>query len=139
MTKRTRALGLLTCAMLLLTLVAGCSLRIGSAKDESVRAASAFVGVWEDQETLSRAIIALEKGKPVVMKYVDSDGEDFPVLRQSWDGTQLSYTYKVPSTGFEVEIVSQGVAGDVMSTTWSNTDTEGGHSSGTQDFLKVEK
>lgn len=64
-------------------------------------------------------------------------GDVYPVGKQDWDGRVLRWTYEMPSSGFLVEIVTTGVAGDILSSTWTNRAPDGTRNSGTQDFTRL--
>ena len=74
-------------------------------------------GIWEDTQSHSTVIIEEKGGTPTVVSVYGAGGEDFEV-KSKWDGTKLSWTYRVPSTGIVVEFATQIVQGNILRCTY---------------------
>ncbi|MFA7332498.1 MAG: hypothetical protein WC326_15625 [Candidatus Delongbacteria bacterium] len=126
-----RTIGALV-ALVGLLLVMGCMPGKGSLSAADKAAMAPYVGVWQDLETLSLTTVVLKADQLQVQSVVDADGENFPVTAQKWDGTVLSWTYHVPSSGYNVRIATTGLDGDILNSTWANDEA-----SGTQEFKRL--
>lgn len=99
---------------------------------EAPKAASPLAGAWIDLETNSVLTIAEQGGKLRVVSVVAQDGEDYPITQQEQRGGDLAFTYHVPSTGYDVTIITKGVEGNTLKSTWANA-----NASGEQDFERA--
>ncbi|MEZ4267627.1 MAG: hypothetical protein R3F39_14710 [Myxococcota bacterium] len=104
----------------------------GTDGDTVQRDSAALEGVWEDTDTGTRFTVALQRGIAHVTAIVDSDGEVFEIRSEGWEDGKLTWTYFVPSTGYENKFVVTRIGADMLDSTWAGT---GG--SGTQDLARV--
>jgi hypothetical protein len=103
----------------MLALSAGCP-KQGSTGPTSGASAVAMAGQWRDEGGTS-VTIEDRGGQPFVRKIVDGDGEVFPVAGQGYANGKFQWIYEVPSTGYVVTIVVEGMEGDrIIHTSWSN-------------------
>ena len=84
-----------------------------------------FIGVWEDPDTATAVHFTIEAhdGKPTVVAAEDTTDslERFDLTSSSYDQTEgLTWSYRVPSTGFDVRFVCSGVDGETMHCKFSN-------------------
>jgi hypothetical protein len=115
----------------MLALSAGCP-KQGSTGPTSGASAVAMAGEWRD-ESGTHVSIEARGGQPFVRKIIDSDGEVFPVAGQGYTNGKFQWIYEVPSTGYVVTIVVEGMSGDrVIHTSWSNDHDM----SGTEDMFR---
>ena len=94
-------------------------------------AARQLVGIWEDPETMDRTrfTIVLDAGEPVVISAIGSDGdrEEMELQQSDWDGSNLTWTYLVPSTGYVVTFTTMSAEPEVLHTSWHNSANASGH------------
>jgi len=91
-----------------------------------------LIGVWQDQKTHGNTTIKDQDGTLVVVSVEASDGEKYVVLESKIENGNLKWSYKVPSTGYVLNMEVTSVSGDVMNCHWSNSTA-----SGMQDFKRV--
>ena len=92
----------------------------------------ALLGTWQD-EGGALTTIAPSAGAAAVTGILDTDGERFEVLQSGWSGGHYGWSYRVPSTGYVVEITIQTLDGDRATTTWSNSDQK----SGSEELVRI--
>lgn len=103
----------------MLALSAGCP-KQGSTGPTNGSSLVALAGEWND-EGGTHVSIEARGSQPFVKKIVDGDGEVFPVVEQGYVGGKFQWVYRVPSTGYVVTIVVEGMEGDrIVHTSWSN-------------------
>jgi hypothetical protein len=83
-----------------------------------------LVGTWEDNSG-QLTEISRSGGRAVVTSIVDYDGEEFVLQESGVDEGMFHWQYRVPSTGYVVEIWVESIDGDVAQTLWSNLDDQG--------------
>jgi len=93
----------------------------------------ALAGYWLDTETNDVHTIAWQNGRYMVTATNDVDHGSFPVTDQSWNGSALTWTYKVSYNDTSVTFTTVSVNGDTLYTNWSNSDGK----SGTQTLQRV--
>jgi hypothetical protein len=87
---------------------------------------SELAGVWEDPETHNLITIKMTDGKPAVVSIIDNDdSEKLIVQRSSFENGILSFSYKVPSTGYIVDIVSTSLNAQGLNYLWDNSHAKG--------------
>lgn len=59
-------------------------------------------GTWVDDETRAYLVVAMAGGAILTLFTIDDDGEVWPVSDAAWDGTTLTFTTYVPSTGYTI-------------------------------------
>jgi hypothetical protein len=97
------------------------SLACGIARRQAVPLA----GVWRDPSTFSETTIVAKGSDFEVASVVDDDGEAYEIIEQSWDGSTISWTYYVPSTGYTVTMESTAIHQDTIECKWWGTAGEG--------------
>jgi hypothetical protein len=93
----------------------------------------ALEGYWLDTETNDVHVIQWQNGQYVVTAVNDNEYGSFAVTSQSWNGSALTWTYKVSYNDTSVTFTTVSVSGDSLYTDWSNT--TGG--SGTETLQRV--
>ena len=93
----------------------------------------ALEGYWQDTETNDVHVIEWQNGQYVVTAVNDNEYGSFAVTSQSWNGSALTWTYKVSYNDTSVTFTTVSVSGDNLYTNWSNT--TGG--SGTETLQRV--
>lgn len=89
------------------------------------RQTNPLAGVWLDPSTASQTTIVEKDSGFEVASVIDNDGEVYEITDQSWDGTTISWTYYVPSTGYTVTMESTAVHQDKIECKWWGTAGEG--------------
>lgn len=118
--------------VLLLASACGTTGSQGGGDTAAERDSPALVGVWKDTDTETRFTIAMQGGVAHVTAIVDNDGEVFEIRGEGWENGQLTWTYFVPSTGYENKFIVTGIGADMLDSSWSGT---GG--GGTQALARV--
>ncbi len=122
----------LVLALLLLAPACGTTGSQGSEDSAARRDSPDLVGVWEDTDTGTQFTIAMQGDVAHVTSIVDDDGELFEIRAEGWENGQLTWTYFVPSTGYENKFVVTSIGAEMLDSTWAGT---GG--SGTQALARV--
>ncbi|MFT5679394.1 MAG: hypothetical protein ACI8RZ_000298 [Myxococcota bacterium] len=100
----------------------------------SLRAASQTLeGVWKSDGGMITTI-----GGGEVLSLVDYDDEVFTVLTSGWEDEGFSMHYEVPSTQYLVTIQITEIDNISLQYAWNNTTPDGGTSTGTGYFERVE-
>lgn len=63
----------------------------------------ALDGEWNNASTGAIYTVRVQDGTPQLMSIVDDDGEVFAVENSRWDGSELHFRYRVPSTSYVVD------------------------------------
>jgi hypothetical protein len=79
-----------------------------------------MVGYWLDTDTHDVHVIEWQGGQFVVTAVNDDVNGQYPVTSQSWNGSQLTWTYYVTDTGVSVTFTTITANGNNLYTTWSN-------------------
>ncbi len=87
----------------------------------SQEAIPGLAGHWLDTETNDVHTIEWMNGQYVVTSVIDDEYGEFAVTSQSWDGSTLTWTYKVSYNDTSVTFTTISVSGDSLYTTWSNS------------------
>jgi len=109
-------------------------LRIGQAE------AGTPEGIWKDPETQSLHTVVADGDGYRVVSVIDDDGEEFKVVRSSWQNGVLKWSYFVGSTGTTVHFTSTRILAKSMECDWSNEWEEDGEvhrRAGTETLLRV--
>jgi hypothetical protein len=93
----------------------------------------ALEGYWQDTETNDVHVIEWQNGQYVVTAVNDPQYGSFAVTSQSWNGSVLTWTYKVSYNDTSVTFTTVSVSGNTLNTSWSNSMGD----SGTQEFERV--
>jgi hypothetical protein len=107
-------------------LTAGCGNKKPTTGPTDNAADAELIGTWFEDDG-AKTIITLVDGQAKVTSIIDGDTEVFTVKRSGWDGGSFTWDYHVPSTGYNVHIVVQGIEGKVMTTSWSNDHDANGY------------
>ncbi len=90
-------------------------------------------GYWLDTETNDVHVIEWQNGQYIVTAINDPKYGSFAVTSQSWNGSALTWTYKVSYNDTSVTFTMVSVSGDNLYTNWSNSSGD----SGTQTLQRV--
>ena len=93
---------------------------------------SGLSGQWRDTETGTVHSIEWDGAQYHVVSCLGKDGEVMIITAQTWHKGVLSWTYKVPSTGYTVKFTTVQLRGNILMTKWSGT-----AGSGTQTLERV--
>jgi hypothetical protein len=85
-----------------------------------------LAGSWLDTDTQVTHTIEWQNGKYVVVSAIDAEEGPFPVTDQSWLNDTLTWTYTRPSTGTSVTFKTVSVSGNILNTTWTNSQGDSG-------------
>lgn len=112
--------------------LAGCP-HAGGPSNSAERAIDAMLaGSWKDEGGTEHTITATRSGARVV-SIVDYDREVFTVLASGWTDAGFTWTYNVPSTGYEVTMrVDDMPDPNTLSVSWSNVAPDGSRGAGTE-------
>ncbi|MCB9663653.1 MAG: hypothetical protein H6732_06055 [Alphaproteobacteria bacterium] len=107
-------------ALLTLLLVIGCPHPGGVRSGDRRSLADAMVGDWVDETGARYRIVRLHADEPVVTYVVDAVGEPLDLVRQGFEDGRFAFTYRVPTTGFEVTLTVTGVEEGLVRVHWRN-------------------
>jgi hypothetical protein len=104
--------------------------------------AEGLEGVWEDPETHDlHTIKKLTDGYEVIsiIEYGNNGAkvEEMEVKSTLWKDHILSWSYYVPSTGYNVHFSTRLLDGDTLTVEWSNEDGSGGEKSGQETLHRI--
>jgi hypothetical protein len=85
-----------------------------------------LAGDWRDTETNDVHVIEWQNGQYVVTAVNDDEYGSFAVTSQSWNGSALTWMYKVSYNETSVTFTTVSVSGDSLSTNWSSSDGDSG-------------
>lgn len=83
-------------------------------------------GVWEDNDTQTRFTFVAKGSTLAITSGIDDDGELFEIHSFEYLDGRLSWTYKVPSTGYFVTIIVMTVNSASLETVWGNSESNSG-------------
>ncbi|MDF9832155.1 hypothetical protein M2103_000363 [Ereboglobus sp. PH5-5] len=71
-----------------------------------------LIGDWTvvDDDTRLMLSITVKGDKPIVRAIDTYDGEQYNIKKVRWDGKELSFVLKVPSTGYETHSVIKPIS-----------------------------
>jgi hypothetical protein len=84
-----------------------------------------LAGRWEDQYETTVHTIEWDGTKYVVTDATHPDRGNYSIIEQSWDGTTLTWTYRVPD-GADVTLETISVSGDELFLNWWSTNGNSG-------------
>jgi hypothetical protein len=84
-----------------------------------------LAGRWEDQYETTVHTIEWNGTKYVVTDSTHPDRGKYSIIEQSWDGTTLTWTYRVPD-GADVTLETISVSGDELFLNWWSTNGNSG-------------
>ena len=96
-----------------------------------------FDGQWLCASSTATYSISFDGSQPRLIAILDDDGEAFAVESTSFDGTAMTWTYRVPSTGYTVEERVQLQDDDNLVGTWISTAPDGGQNNGSDSFSRI--
>lgn len=106
--------------LLTLLLVTGCPHRTSPGAGARRSVAAALEGDWVDDTGARYRVVRLHPDEPVVTYVVDPGGEPLDVVRQGWVDGHFTFTYRVPTTGFEVTLTVVEARDDGVQVHWQN-------------------
>ncbi|MFH1524621.1 MAG: hypothetical protein ABIF04_06625 [Chloroflexota bacterium] len=83
-------------------------------------------GYWLDTETNDVHVIAWQNNQYVVTAVNDDEYGAFAITSQSWNGSELTWSYKVSYNDTSVTFTTVSVSGDSLYTNWSNNTGDSG-------------
>jgi hypothetical protein len=108
--------------LLVLALLAGCSLSPRRPPPGPPPAAAALAGVWEDPDTRDRHTIRWVRGRFTVTNVESSSGERYVVSDVQWRDGVLRWGFHIPSVQYVITLRTVEVSRRTLRLDWSDSD-----------------